>query len=506
MASGVYDGGATSVSYIKPRLVWESTPNAATNTSTVTVTLYAINTSSGTGYIDGTGAWQIIIDGQYSGKIEAYVKVQAGQDWVRVVSWTTTVAHDADGSRTIKIQATGGISSSSQWYSTKCSTDIVLDTIVKSASTATVNSPMAVDGVNVSTVTINAAASGLYHKVYWHFGTYWHEEYTAGASASFTVPTWWLEQAPTTTSGTATITVETYADSGYTSLIGSAYTTYATWTVPASMVPNVAAGWVNMVPAQTNTNAPQGIYIAGISKAQVVFDTSKVQASPGATIAEYRITYGGVNYYSPFVTPLLPAGNLQVIATVVDSRGRSASETLTGTVYSYANPTLSGVEVYRSTVNGTPSSIGTNIYVKANANVSTLDGAIGYSMQAQVKIVGGEYGFAYTMTSGERLLIDGMLTTGNYYVLITLTDGLGNSTSIETLVPAGEDDTSGDGPSYLGMHLREGGNGAGFGSKADEEGYMKVAYTNGLKIVNGKLTIGETALSEAQLKALLSML
>ena len=93
MASGVYDGGRTSVSYIKPRLVWESIPDVATNSSVVWVTLYAKNTASGTGYVDGTGAWQIMIDGQYSGKLEAYVKVQAGADWVPVVSWHTQVFH-----------------------------------------------------------------------------------------------------------------------------------------------------------------------------------------------------------------------------------------------------------------------------------------------------------------------------------------------------------------------------------------------------------------------------
>lgn len=504
MASGFYEGGSTSVSYIKPRLEWSSTPNVATNSSSVTVTLWAQNTASG-GYVDGTGAWQIIIDGQYSGKIEAYVKVQAGAGWTRIVSWTTSVAHNADGTREVKIQATGGISSSSPWSYTKCGLEIELDRIVKSASTASVNSPMEVNGSNSSTVTINASAAGLYHKVKWTFGGYTHEVTTAGTTASLTVPSAWLSQIPTATSGTATITVTTYADSAYSSQIGSPYTAYATWTVPASVAPAVSSGWVSLSPVNSNAGTPAGIYVAGISKAKATFDASKVSAQGGTSISSYKITYAGVSYGNPYTTPLLPAGTASITATVTDARGRSTSTTLSVAVQPYANPSLSGISVYRSTSNGTESAVGTYAAIKATANVSSLSGNNSYTMTAQLKRAGGSYGAAHAMTSGTRLYLAGLETTANYYVLITLTDALGNRATNETLIAAGESDTGGAGPSFAGMWLREGGDGAGFGCEPND-GYMSVAYTNGLEIVNGKLKIGSTTLSEAQLQALLSML
>lgn len=504
MASGVYDGGSTSVSYIKPRLVWESVPNAGNNTSEVTVTLWARNSASGSGYVDGTGAWQIIIDGQYSGKISKYVKVQAGQDWVEVVSWTTTVSHDADGSREIKIQATGGISSSSPWSSTKCGVEITLDTIGQTGSTATVNSPMAVDGTTRSYVTINAGGN-VWHRVKWEFGSLEYETSGATTFAYLTVPTSWLSAIPTATSGVCTITVTTYGDQACTVQIGEPYTLKATFTVPASMVPEVSSGWAEMAPVQTNANAPAGLYIAGISKAKVTFDTSKVTAPAGTTIKGYKITYAGVGYESPYTTPALSAGTASVTATVTDARGRSTSTTLTATVLSYAAPSLSEISVYRSLSNGAESQIGTYAAVKAKANVSGLNGNNGYTLSAQIKQAGGSYGAAHAMSSGVQLFLAGLDTTANYYVLITLEDSLGNRATSETLIAAGEADTGGAGPSFLGMKLIDGGDGAGFGCEP-ESGYLSVAYTNGMKIVNGKLTIGETAISEAQLQALLSLL
>lgn len=504
MASGRYENGSTSASYIKTGLIWQSTPNTAENTSEVTVTLIAANIASGSGYVDGTGGWYIHIDGQISPKQQPYVMLQAGGGWIEVCTWTTTVAHETDGSKSIKIQATGGISSASAWNSTTCGLIVELDRIVQSASTATVNSPMAVDGVTRSYVAISGAP-GVFHTVKWAFGEYEHTTVGAETFAYLTVPAAWLAAIPTETSGTCRITVTTYSDRECTQQIGEPYELSAVWTVPAGMAPTAADGWAAMSPVQTVENAPAGTYIAGVSKAQVTFDTSKVTAPAGTTISGYRITYGGQNYESPFITPLLSAGALSVTATVTDARGRSTSTTLTAEALAYANPALSGISVYRSTSAGTGSDVGTYAAVTATANVSSLNGANTYSLTARIKQAGGEYGEARTLASGEQMLISGIETDANYYVMITLTDALGNSAASETLIAAGESGGGGGGPTLLGMHLLDGGTGAGFGCTA-EDGYMAIAYASGLKIKNGKLIIGETEISEAQLQALLSLL
>ena len=80
-------------------------------------------------------------------------------------------------------------------------------------------SATSISGTAKSTVSINASASGLYHKVVWQFGERTHEEKTSGSSASFTVPTNWLDQIPAATSGTASPTDEQQANRTYMSQV-----------------------------------------------------------------------------------------------------------------------------------------------------------------------------------------------------------------------------------------------------------------------------------------------
>lgn len=506
MPSGVYDNGSTSASYIKPRLSWSSVQDVAQNKSTVTVTLYAKNTASGTGYVSGTGSWNIMIGDAWSGSMSATVKVQAGQDWVKIVSWTRTVTHDSDGTKKIKIQATGGISSSSVWSSTKTGVEIDLGKIVKSASTATCTSSVAINGTNKSTVTITASASGLYHKVTWRFSSYSYTASGVSATASYALPTTWLSGLPTAVSGTAYVDVKTYGEQACTTQIGSTYTVSFTVTVPSNLVPTVQSGWATAAPVNENALVPSGVYVAGYSQVQVTFNTANVTAPAGTTIDKYQITYAGKTYASPYKTPVVDSpGNAVITATVVDKRGRSTSTTITAAFLAYTQPTLTDVQAFRCAANGTPSEVGTHVSAIATANVASLSGANTYTLQAFLKEAGGDYGSAHAMTSGTALILDGLDIETNYYVLVKVSDTMDNSAQIETLIEAGISDTPGGGPSFKGMWLREGGDGAGFGCEP-EEGWLQVQYTKGLQLKRGKLKIGDTEISEAQLQALINLL
>ena len=503
MASGVYDNGSTSSSYIKPRLVWTSTPDVASNSSLVKVELWAQNTSSGSGYVDGTGAWQIMIGDQWSGKLEAYVRVQAGAGWVKVVEWSRIVPHESDGTKTIKIQATGGISSSSQWSSTKAGFIAELDRIYKTGSTATATSVIAVDGSAAVTVNINPGFAGAYHKVVWTFGSRSHEVTGATTSASHVIPTAWLDQIPTAVSGTGSVTVTTYADAACTQQVGSAVSIAFTATVPANMVPTLNGGWASVAPDNSGTAAPSGVYVVGYSKAKVTIDSSRVAASPGTYILGYRIEYAGKSYGTPFTTPTITtAGTNTVRVVAVDARGRESAQSFTFTAYAYANPTLSGVAVYRSNSGGTATDNGGYAAVRATANVTSLGGVNTYTLTAKIRTAGGSYGAAHALTSGQLMTLAGLSVTENYYVRIDLSDRMGNSTYNEVLIPAGSVQIE----ELRGFQNKDGGRGAGFGTPASAEGWMRVGYEGGIEIVRGKLRIGNTEISEAQLIQLLNLL
>lgn len=504
MASGVYDNGSTSSSFIKPRLVWTSTPDVASNSSLVKVELWAQNTASGSGYVDGTGAWQIQIGDQWSGKLSAYVKVQAGAGWVKVVEWSRTVPHESDGTKTIKIQATGGISSSSQWSSTKTGLEIDLGTIYKTASTFTVTSPIEVDGSTALTVNINPGFTGAYHVVTWVFGnSRSHTVRGATTSASFVVPTDWLDQIPTATAGVGGVSVTTYADAACTQQVGSTASTTYILNVPASMTPTLSGGWASVSPDNSGTNVPSGIYVANYSKAKATINTSRVTASPGTYIASYRIEYAGKSYGSPYTTPTITTAGTNTVRVVArDARGRESAQSFSFTAYGYANPTLSGVSVYRSNSGGTATDNGGYAAIKATANVSSLGGANTYTLTAKIKTAGGSYGAAHALTSGQLMTLAGLSVTENYYVRIDLRDSMGNTTYIEVLIPAGSVQIE----ELRGFQVKDGGRGAGFGTPASAEGWMRVGYEGGIEIVRGKLRIGNTEISEAQLIQLLNLL
>lgn len=507
MAHGTYDKGTTSVRYIRPRLEWNSTANMEANASIVTVTLWAQNTASGTGWVDGVGTWQIFIDGACSGNLSQYVRVQAGQGWTEIASWTKTVSHDADGTKSIKIQAIGGISSASVWHSTTAGVVIELDRIVKGASEAYCTPSVDVNGINRSTVMITPAAPNLYHRVTWRFGGFSHAQSGTETSMSYALPTTWLGALPSAVSGTAHVDLETFSDSDLSAKIGSTQTCDFTITVPASFVPTWNDGWAEISPDNAGTSVKGNVYVAGHSRAKVHFDPTKVTASAGTSIQSYWIEYAGRTYDSPYVTPvLLAAGENSVRAWVRDQRGRTASQALPFRVLSYTGPSLTDVQVYRCSASGEPSDSDAYASVKATANVSDLDGANQWTLGAQIKPVGGDYGESKAMRSGEALLLGGLEAQTSYMVRILLSDSMGAATSHEALLAASSTG-GGDAPSLRGFHIRDGGLGAAFGMQAEEDGWLSVHYAHGLRLTEGrKLRIGNTELSEAQLIALLNLL
>lgn len=75
---------------------------------------------------------------------------------------------------------------------------------------------LSVDAGNEAKINIGAYNSTYTHKVIWRFGSYSNTQSIAAGerSASFTIPMTWLNAIPSSTSGLATATLETYNNSG----------------------------------------------------------------------------------------------------------------------------------------------------------------------------------------------------------------------------------------------------------------------------------------------------
>ena len=108
MASGSFNlsrTGSTS-SYITFKCAWSSTPNASTNKSTVTVTVTASKSSSSTADTYGNQTTDVTV-GTASQSNSGSFRLSPSKT-ITLFSKTFTVAHNADGTKSVKISATVG--------------------------------------------------------------------------------------------------------------------------------------------------------------------------------------------------------------------------------------------------------------------------------------------------------------------------------------------------------------------------------------------------------------
>ena len=313
---------------------------------------------------------------------------------------------------------------------------------------------------NDLTLSVSRKSSSYYHKATFRIGSTTLATSSAfAASLSYTVPRSWFNSYPNDTSKTVTVSVQTYTDANCSATVGSAATTTFTMTADSGMKPSVVTGWV--VHARYNTGtAAEDIteYVKGYSRSTITFDSSKITMANGATINSYSITCQGTTVSSsPYRTPVLTSTSVPVVCTVTDSRGRTASGTLTITVRDYAKPTLSGISVFRCNANGTADEDGTYYSVRATTNFSSLNGKNSCALTGKLKAAGCSFGSAYTLTSGTSAIKGTISADTSYTVRLTAADALGNTATYDAQIPTRK----------WAMKFRPTGNGVAFGKNAE---------------------------------------
>ena len=180
-------------------------------------------------------------------------------------------------------------------------------------------------------------------------------EISAGTySSTLTISSSFLNELPTTTSGSATVQLNTYVDGV---LLGTD-TAQATLTVGSSVVPvigSISATKQNLNP----TVASWDIYLQTFS--QVEITVSSLMAGTGATLASARFqgsdldTTVSVAGTSANATSnnITSSGSQTYTVTLTDSRGRTATDTVTISVVAYSPPTISSFTGYRCDSDGT---------------------------------------------------------------------------------------------------------------------------------------------------------
>lgn len=297
---------------------------------------------------------------------------------VTIASGTTTVPHNADGTKTCSasFSMVYRYSSSFSWNG---SGSFSLKTIPR-ATTPTVSS----SGVAMGTAVIIStprASSSYTHTLTYKFG---NATGTIGVakkvttSQSWTPPLTLANQIPNSTGGTCVITCTTYNSSG--TAIGSKTVSLAL-TVPASVVPKINS-WTATDPSGYKDK--YGDFVQGYSKAKITVNAS---GAYGSTISSYKIFdyRGGANAYTTEVLTGKGYGPSNI--KVTDSRGRTAE--LVDNVYidilAYNQPSISKLSVARCNSDGTANAEGDHIKVTIKASITALNNKNSKSFKLEYK-------------------------------------------------------------------------------------------------------------------------
>lgn len=308
------------------------------------------------------------------------------------------------------------------------------------------------------TITITRNNSSFKHTLTYSYGsaTGTIATKTTSVSVSWTPPTSLASQFPSATSGTCTITCQTF--DGDTSL--GTTTTTCSLAIPASIKPTISS--FTATPQSSNTAiSGWGVLVKGYST--VALSVSKT-LNGGATLASIAFSGPGLSLppgtsTTATTSTMTTAGEKIWNVIVTDSRGRTATQSVRADVYDYANPVISSIEVCRCNSDGAlNNNSGTYIKFKPHFSVSSVNGNNGLATSngAMLKwrVSGGSYGTAFAVTNDTWTAVQGggaISTASTYEGQLTVTDKVGNSTTLTVTLPGSSGLWYGRGNDRLGL-------------------------------------------------------
>lgn len=479
--------------YVYYKVVSQS---AANNTTTLSLGMY-VTTPSGWYF----GRWDDSSNGSYVGTATSGTNCKTfdgtcpektqGTRWL-VENQQVTVSHNADGTKTATIYWKWGVSSSWGGFdSNSGSFNVTLTTIPRASS---ITSASAVTLGNNCSVKWTPNATSFRYKLKFSMGNW---SYTTGAihpntTSAYTytgypIPLDAANQIPNATTGTMTVTLYTYSDSGASAQIGSASSQTFTVTVPnnSSTKPTVTIS--SLAPVHSLGTAFSGVYVQGKSKVKAtVSGSGKYGASVSSS--SYTMTVEGKNYGSSaaYTSAYLTGyGSINVTVTVKDSRGFTNTATKAINVIAYSKPKLqaasgeSKVICARCDANGNLTDSGTYLKIKAKRVYSKVTDTSGVHhntcrIQYRYASEGGSYGAWTTIlaanASGDDVntgaLLGSLSVSSTYIVQIGVVDAVGESVDATYTVLS----------EAVFMHRKAGGKGLGLGKYCEEDNMLDVAW------------------------------
>lgn len=492
MASGTISG-STNNEYIDAKVEWTSTPNIATNTSSVTASLYYKRNNTGyTTY--GTGTFSITLDGTQKVSSSNKTLTITENAWVKAVEIKTTISHNSNGAKSISVSASGGIPGTS-FTRTDVSGTITLDTIPRASTIDSLScdtkyftgkmtykyTPKSSSFYNRCNIAINL--DGTYAEVKRiNLGMKSASQQTATVTLSEEELEEIYECFPNATKGTLRFTLRTYSDSSYKTQVGDAGYKEISLNIPLDSVTQPTAT-MTVSPVSSLKSPFDTLYIKGKTKVDVNF--TDVEGKFDAEVTSYSMRVCGKNYGSPFTSEYITTdGKIAVEGTITDTRGFSTAYVQYITYLPYNSPRIlpvsgeSEIVCARCDASGNISDSGTYLKIKAKRSYSKVE-SNGVqknfcSIRYRYKPEGGSYSswatiLATNSSSDEvntgALLGGNLLLTSSYVVQVGVVDTLGESENATINIPTEK----------VFMHRAGSINSLGIGKYVEEENTVDIA-------------------------------
>ena len=473
---------------------WSATQSTSNNRSTVTVKMYL--KSNGSMFLSGgTCKCSIKLDGTWYDSTSFNSSLSPSDG--KVLKYTfpsVNLTHSSTGTKSFSLlgevaftntYVTSGSSNlGSVGKFTTSSKTFTLNTIPRASTldSFSISSHLKPSTANTVNLSITRKNSSYTHDIELRDGSTVLKTWTGqGTPSTLTIDSGTvntlLSRMSNVTSRTLTLRVQTKSGS---SNIGSAVTRTATATVHNDVKPT-ATGLKVSVYGSGRDNAI-GKFVQGISRVTSSFTGTAIG---GATVSSRKIVIrrdsddsnsqtisSGSGTTSGKVTL---SGTYEAIATVTDTRGRSATQRITFTVHAYSPPKITSFTAVRN------SSTPTTVNIGRYGSWSPLGG----DNPITIVIKRGSTTIQnVTGTSGSvsgTLNDTGISVTSSYTYTVTLTDTFGNSASASTSVSTQR--------VVLDIHKNEG---VGIG-KIHEQGVLDVggnSYFDGDSYFDGTIRQG----------------
>lgn len=329
----------------------ETSTSVANNTSSVSwsLVLYSINAN----FTSWDVSRSVVINGSSVLSQRKRETISRGGS-LTLGSGSTTVPHNADGTKTLSCSAS--ISATGASYlpgSMGVSGSMGLTKIAR----ATQPSAAGADLGQEITINLPRATSNFTHRISYEWsGKSGVLASGVGTSYKWTVPLSFVADIPNSSQQNLVIVCDTYNGSSY---IGTKRA-YVSMKVPASIVPKIDSIAVSEAVSKVKSNFTK--YIRGMSQASVAVEASGVY---GSTIKGYLVELDGVSYTSKAFTSnvIQGDGSLPLKVTVTDSRGRSASKTRVLNVHPYITPIITAADISQS---------GSTTYLRVKGSVDSV--------------------------------------------------------------------------------------------------------------------------------------